>query len=65
MTLKFQVICWDIYYFSEKIRCRLSKNSKLSRNFGFEKISSGALVQMGGATGIWAVGFLVPPIFVK
>ncbi len=22
ITLKFQVICWDIYYFSERLRCR-------------------------------------------
>ncbi len=25
ITLKFQVICWDIYYFSERLRCWLSK----------------------------------------
>jgi hypothetical protein len=23
ITPKFQVICWDIYYFSERLRCRL------------------------------------------
>jgi hypothetical protein len=27
ITLKSQVICWDIYYFSERLRCRLSKLS--------------------------------------
>jgi hypothetical protein len=24
ITLKFRVICWDIYYFSERLRCQLS-----------------------------------------
>jgi hypothetical protein len=24
ITLKSQLICWDIYYFSERLRCRLS-----------------------------------------
>jgi hypothetical protein len=28
ITLKFQVICWDIYYFSERLWCRLSNRTQ-------------------------------------
>jgi hypothetical protein len=36
ITPKFQEICWNIYYFSERLRCRLSeKNSKFLVNFWF------------------------------
>ncbi len=46
---------WTMYYFSERIWCKLSKKSKLSMNFCLEKISSEELVWMGGAAGVWAV----------
>jgi hypothetical protein len=46
ITLKFQLICWNIYYFSERLRCRLSNDhqkfnksalcKKISGNFSFE-----------------------------
>jgi hypothetical protein len=29
-TPKFQVLCWDIYYFSERLRCRLSNKHKIT-----------------------------------
>jgi hypothetical protein len=29
---KFQVICWDIYYFSERLRCRLSNEIQKIKN---------------------------------
>jgi hypothetical protein len=35
ITLKFQVIYWDIYYFSERLRCRLSKKHKITNELQF------------------------------
>jgi hypothetical protein len=55
--MKFQVICWDIYYLSERLRCRLSKSIQNFNKFDFDKNFSGALVYTVGAAGIWAMHF--------
>ncbi len=50
------VICWDIYYFSERLRCRLSKKiSKLLINFWFETNFYGGSLCTGGVAGTRAV----------
>ncbi len=56
ITPKFQVICWDIYYFSERLRCRLS--NKKTQNYQWItalKKKCAELVNMGGAAGEWLI----------
>jgi hypothetical protein len=66
ITPKFQVICWDIYYFSERLRCRLSKNLHTFKKFLLWKKIKWRVVVYGRCRGNLARGFfLVPPILVK
>ncbi len=51
ITLKFQVICWDIYYFSEGYDTGYRINTKLSMNYSFGKKSCAELVNTRGVAG--------------
>ncbi len=56
ITLKFQVICWDIYITVLKgYDAGFPKNSKFSINACFEKNFSGGSLCTKCAAGIWAV----------
>ncbi len=55
ITLKFQVICWDIYYFSERLWCRLPKKLQIFNKFLHWKNFSGGSWCTRRAAGIWAV----------
>ncbi len=55
ITLKFQVICWDVYYFSERIRCRLQKTPNFQWILPLKKKFSGGSLCTRGVAGNWAV----------
>ncbi len=63
ITLKFQVICWDIYYFSERFRCRLSKNIQTFNKFLVWKKFIWRSLCTGGVAEIWAVVFFSSTYF--
>ncbi len=69
ITLKFQVICWDIYYFSERLWCRLSKKIQIFNKFLLWKKKKKNLVEGRCVRDVprefepWI--FLVPSFFVK
>ncbi len=54
ITLKFQVICWDIYYFSETLQCRLSNKHKTTNEIQLWKKYLW-MISKYGAAGEWLI----------
>ncbi len=63
ITSKLQFIYWDMYYFSERLRCRLSIIIQTFNEFGLWKKNSGGLLCTGGAAGFWAMHFFSTTYF--